>query len=652
MKKSYKRSSTPKRPIRRSQIISMFGVGSIYQFKNQYSNKGDSDSLMLAGLDSWFKNTTIPDEWKIYEPRLQKVLKKDFFVIPPDFREKTDEDNIRKKYLPYVRFPRWHYCHICGNMKELSPYGPSQKCEPKKNSQGSWLHKDDFKLCASKEDSKRRYLIPVRFMLICEAGHIDDISFMKWVHGEKNYSENCELKFFEGKGGGNSLLNLRIECVECKIGKSMASAFAEQEDENSSMSQIKHKCSGSKPWLGSKELDKGCKYPQTLVLRQASNAYYPVIKSSIYIPIKTNNANRKILEFINQKKVWDEVLRQKDSPQELEVTIKHALLFGEQKYKSLDLKEVLEAINNKKLGLEEQNRITPEKSDEEELYRNQEYNFIINSSSDDEESELKLKKIPIDEYGSLKNYFSNIFLIEKLIETRVQRGFTRKKPYDGDSNKSNLQSIFQDNKINWLPANVVTGEGIFFEFNSHKLNTWLKNFSTKDHENINKNYNNIRSSRGISERIVNTKFFLIHTFSHLLINQLSYSCGYGSASLKERIYCNQKYKDKEMHGLLIYTASGDSEGSMGGLVREGEPKNIKKIIQQAVKKSVTCSYDPVCLDHKSQGLNGTNASACHACCFVPETSCEESNQLLDRTTIIGNEKGSHGYFKDILDEDI
>ena len=132
MKKSYKRSSTPKRPIRRSQIISMFGVGSIYQFKNQYSNKGDSDSLMLAGLDSWFKNTTIPDEWKIYEPRLQKVLKKDFFVIPPDFREKTDEDNIRKKYLPYVRFPRWHYCHICGNMKELSPYGPSQKCEPKK----------------------------------------------------------------------------------------------------------------------------------------------------------------------------------------------------------------------------------------------------------------------------------------------------------------------------------------------------------------------------------------------------------------------------------------------------------------------------------------------------------------------------------------
>jgi hypothetical protein len=486
-------------------------------------------------------------------------------------------------------------------------------------------------------------------MYICAAGHIDDFPFMKWIHDGKETSENCELKFFGGSGGGNSLENIKVGCVKCNIVKNIAPEF--DNSESNSKNNLNRKCSGAKPWLGNNEFDK-CNQQQLLVLRQASNAYYPVIKSSIYIPIKTNSTNRKILEFINQKKVWDVVLRHKDSHQGLEDAIRTGLSFSEQKYKSLDLKEVLEAINNKKLGLEEQNKITPEKSDEEELYRNQEYNYIINSETTDEENELKLKKIPIDQYGSLKKYFSNIFLIEKLIETRVQRGFTRLNPYDGDGKNSNLQPLFLDNKINWLPVNVVTGEGIFFEFNAQNLNTWLKNFNTKNHENIIKNYNDIRSSKKISERIVNTKFFLIHTFSHLLINQLSYSCGYGSASLKERIYCNQKYKDKEMHGLLIYTASGDSEGSMGGLVREGEPKNIKKIIHQAVKKSVTCSYDPVCLDHKSQGLNGTNASACHACCFVPETSCEESNQLLDRTTIIGNEKGSFGYFKDILDEDI
>lgn len=650
MKKIYKKNYTPKRPIRRSQIISMFGVGSIFQFKNQYSNKGDSDSLMLAGLDAWFSNSIIEDEWKIFEPRLQKVLKKDFFVKPPDFREKGDNKKLNFQYLPYLRFPTWHYCHVCGNMKKLTPFSDSQKCEPLKESNGEYRHKEKFKNCTNKKEEKRRYLIPVRFMYICAAGHIDDFPFMKWVHDGKKNSEHCELKFFGGTGGGSSLDNVKIGCVECNIVKNIAPEFNDSLDSNSK-NNLYRKCTAAKPWLGNKEFNKDCDKLQRLVLRQASNAYYPVIKSSIYIPIKTNSANRKILEFINQKKVWDEVLRQKDSPQGLEVAIGYALSFGDQKYKSLDLKEVLVAINSKKLGLDEQNRITPDKIDEEELYRNQEYNFIVNSNTSDEESELKLKKIPIDEYGSLKKYFSNILLIEKLIETRVQRGFTRLNPYDGDGKNSNLQPIFQDNKINWLPANVVTGEGIFFEFNSQNLNAWLKDFNTKNHENIKKNYNDIRSSKEISERIINTKFFLIHTFSHLLINQLSYSCGYGSASLKERIYCNQKYKDKEMNGILIYTASGDSEGSMGGLVREGEPKNIRKIIYQAIKKSITCSYDPVCLDHKSQGLNGTNASACHACCFVPETSCEESNQLLDRTTIIGGEKGSLGFFKNILDED-
>jgi hypothetical protein len=104
-----------------------------------------------------------------------------------------------------------------------------------------------------------------------------------------------------------------------------------------------------------------------------------------------------------------------------------------------------------------------------------------------------------------------------------------------------------------------------------------------------------------------------------------------------------------MQGVLIYTASGDSEGSLGGLVREGEPKNIKRAIKQALRKARVCSYDPVCLSHKSQGLNGTNASACHACTFLPETSCEEANQLLDRTTVIGDIiDNQQGYFEDML----
>ena len=47
-------------------------------------------------------------------------------------------------------------------------------------------------------------------------------------------------------------------------------------------------------------------------------------------------------------------------------------------------------------------------------------------------------------------------------------------------------------------------------------------------------------------------------------------------------------------------------------------------------------------------LGGTNAPSCHACTFLAETSCEEGNQLLDRTTVIGSNDDLKGFFKTLL----
>jgi len=234
----------------------------------------------------------------------------------------------------------------------------------------------------------------------------------------------------------------------------------------------------------------------------------------------------------------------------------------------------------------------------------------------------------------------------------VQRGFTRSKPFEEGSDNKMIQELTTDNSIRWLPATVVKGEGIFFEFNIDAIKEWEKKFDFKYLIEIKKKYDELRKSRGLNEeKNIRNKYFLIHTFAHLIINQLSYSCGYGSSSLRERVYCNERSDENEMQGVLIYTASGDSEGSLGGLVREGEPQNLVKIIKKMLHKANVCSYDPVCLDHKQQGLNGTNASACHACSFLSETSCEQSNQLLDRTTIIGDvRRNSIGYFQDLIEE--
>ena len=104
-----------------------------------------------------------------------------------------------------------------------------------------------------------------------------------------------------------------------------------------------------------------------------------------------------------------------------------------------------------------------------------------------------------------------------------------------------------------------------------------------------------------------------------------------------------------MAGLLIYTSAGDSEGTMGGLVRMGNPGYLEKIIYKALEHTMWCSADPVCIDSKGQGPGSCNLAACHSCVLLPETSCEEQNRLLDRGTLVGSlDNRRTGFFSDFL----
>ena len=640
-----KNQNVSKRFIRRGDVVSVHGVGSIYSFKDHFSKSGNQDSLMLGGLDYWEQNMIdgeIPSEWRIDEPRLKAVLDKDYFVLPADFRDSSpDNKKLERRYLPYYRFPNWHYCPVlsCGKMKYLGLTSEgNQKC--------------------SSEHKSEKSLIPVRFVVICKDGHIDDFPFFNWVHKKnkpiKNHSkkDDCEQKhlvYQAGKGGNNSILSVRINCSNCDSSETIAQAFIK--DGNNPFKDLSENgnfCTGRRPWLGSENnLDK-CKNNPEVVLKNAIKVYYPVIKSSIYIPIDTK-AERNIYEFLTNINHWSKIKQKIENKDKLEAWLEGYL--DSSSFNHLNLKDVIKAIYEKENNENKLNSETIKENDE--AYKFQEYKYIKNPEvSENSHLELSIKKKSINEYGILSKYFSNIFLVDRLTETRVQRGFTRSKPFEEGSDSKMIQELTTNNSIRWLPATVVKGEGIFFEFNLNTINEWEEKFDFKHLLEIKKKYNELRRLRGLKEeKNIRNKYFLIHTFAHLIINQLSYSCGYGSSSLRERIYCNEKSDDNEMQGVLVYTASGDSEGSLGGLVREGEPQNLLRIIKKMLNKANVCSYDPVCLDHKQQGLNGTNASACHACSFLSETSCEQSNQLLDRTTIIGDVRhNSIGYFQDMIEE--
>lgn len=104
-----------------------------------------------------------------------------------------------------------------------------------------------------------------------------------------------------------------------------------------------------------------------------------------------------------------------------------------------------------------------------------------------------------------------------------------------------------------------------------------------------------------------------------------------------------------MCGVLIYTAAGDAQGTLGGLVRLGDPGRLEAVILGALNDGWTCSNDPVCMESDSQGATRLNLAACHGCCLVSETSCEARNSLLDRQLLFGGANIRNGLFSPVIE---
>ena len=209
----------------------------------------------------------------------------------------------------------------------------------------------------------------------------------------------------------------------------------------------------------------------------------------------------------------------------------------------------------------------------------------------------------------------------------------------------------------WLPAVEVFGEGIYLELDEASIAGW---------QSSNEEWLSSRLNQGFITRLCEeqrtlpplsannlkwvSKYLLIHSLSHILINQLVFECGYSTSSLKERLFISADDK-APMAGILIYTSAGDSEGTLGGLVRLGRRENLETLILKALSRASWCSADPVCSENLGgQGSQMANLAACHACILLPETSCETINQGLDRAMVVGTpEHRECGYLSSYLD---
>lgn len=641
--------------LRRNQLIAPFGAGAIHVLKG-------SRAVVTAGLDFWFREATNQQlqSVKIREPRLEERLGVSHFRLPPG--PETELKDLPKLEVPLFRFPTWFVCPRCHRM-EKRPLG---------------LDGD-----ARCEACDREVMRQVRFAAVCDHGHLQDFPWKEWVRREAKPTcagENCPLYY--KAGGSGSLADVSVECKKCNKKRNLAgimsgempdreNADPKKKRGSSTLSRIllaadfasgsagtcpEFLCQGGRVWLGEQAGSPGanCQRPLRAVLINATNVHYAQVESALWIPpINTGTDLNSLKVLLDRPEIRNQVKALKTFNLSAANIAKSTLDSHAKLLAAWKEDDVVAALFEGGSG--NQDNSWQDGLDPEEIIRFPEYQQLQSARAPvTTEEPLEIRTVDTNLLPKeLHDVISGISLVDKLRETRVFRGFNRLVPQHMEGAPLPQSHLWRKAPVvdeeKWMPCSVVFGEGIFIRFDEKRIADWEVESGLETHLKPLQDREDAAARRmGRPPRPVRPRFILLHTLAHMLIRRLVFECGYGSASLRERIYVSENPKAR-MAGILIYTASGDCEGSMGGLVRMGEPENFARVFEAAISEAAWCSADPVCTEsgtNGGQGIDGLNIAACHCCTLLPETSCECFNSMLDRSLITSRlMQGNLGFFK-------
>lgn len=547
------------------------------------------DSVTVLDINYWKEKGK-----KIIDGRLASYLGVDCFYMP---RTSFRGD------VPVITFP---YMHVCSNVRCGRVFDARENFDLDKY----------LKYGVTCPDCHRQ-AYPSRFITICENGHMNDFPWSWWVHHGKT---DCKGKLrMYSTGNTSTLADMWLECTECGAKRSMSGA-TQRENFNELT------CSGHHPFRPNHKNEK-CDKKVIPSQRGASNVYFPVSRSAISIPPWINPLYNLIDEHLRDIELLEQVMGDDG------ITKVYELYFS-----NFEREEFDEALKRRKDNITEFTQI-----------KQMEYDAITHHADPvyaSNKKHFKAEEEVVPAY--LKKYFTRIIRITRLREVKVLLGFTRVDAPDPDAdNQPNVVYLNKGKSEKWLPAAETHGEGVFIEFNKHTIDEWLKEQSmSKLSDKYAECYREFCNSKGWTISVLrDARYVLMHTFAHLLIKQMSMSSGYSSSAIRERIYFGDK-----MTGILLYTGSSDKEGSLGGLVELGTVKNLNTIMRDAFQEALLCTNDPECLNNIPAG-NNSNGAACHSCCMVSETACENGNRMLDRGLVVPIAGREHqSYFHDLVVE--
>ena len=607
--------------VRQSQLITTYGPGAMVDLPDH--------SVVIGGLNLWNygkENTAeLIDEPRLVQ-KLRQTLQVPNLVLQKPPIDETGPGGVKKGgFIKSPQFPNW----FVAQLDETITFN-DRRYRTRPLVKSNQLDERNRYMDINREKYR---VVPVRFVQSCPNGHLSDVSWREFVH-KKN--TNCrETLWLDEAGAGNDFAEIFVRCPKCNIRRPLSDA--KQLALGDKGIPALGYCNGERPWLGSYGKERcesasnnGGSYPNRLLVRSASNAYFPEIVSAISIP-KPIDKVREVL--IKNLKLFENI----NTLENLKFYLSIAPDYIKEQLLETNLNETFEALESIKGGNEQSGEIEPLKVQELKaligVIENQKENYGKNS--------FEAEKVDLSSKSKwFKDRINRVLKVHKLREVVALLGFTRLEPVvnqiDGDPFDLGVKRASIDNKeITWLPAVENMGEGIFIGFDPNKIEAWLSDDKVEEYLSTHRDAFKIwNKEHGLSEDEFGWPggaYLMLHSLSHLLITQAALDCGYSASSIKERIYSFSGLG----YGILLYTGGSGSEGTLGGLV--GLADNIDLLLKKALERGKLCSNDPFCSQHKPNNQfekRYSHGAACHSCELIAETSCERKNEFLDRSLVV------------------
>ncbi len=613
--------------VRQSQTVVPFGVGAILDTQGE--------SFVAADITYW-PGRRVPIECRQLADRLKTT---GFFAAPAAPNDSFD--SLKAAGVPYVRFPSWLFCGGCRRMVRWNLHLERPGTPPS---------------CSS--CTPRHPLTPMRFVQICADGHMDDVDWWRWAHSGRNAGDGtCDRAASSGRlrflvdPASTGLEALSIECASCGTRRGLLRL----------LDSTQTRCTGRHPWRPRKEAVE-CPERARIVQRNAGNLYYPVVHSALDIPAASPDSgldagvDPQVAARIRADDLWTALCQNLESPR-APVLIS---LIADSADATAEQVEALLRVERSGTG-EQSDAPSPAATDSLPPAAALSWDewAALTASEPPRSRDFVVREVGLlasPEPGGrsslsgserlLSARISRVVVADRLREVRVLQGFNRVAP------RSSFVPVDPSRRLRWLPAVEVFGEGVFLAFDEEELASWEALPQVRDRvaetaRELDRAFQKERLAGATGGRLL-PRMPLLHTFAHLLIRQFAFECGYGIASLRERVYARPSPGEgRHQAGVLVYAAAGDADGTLGGLVHQGGPPHLAEILLRLLEAGAWCSADPLCAEHGAQGFGNLNRAACHACVLLPETSCETGNTLLDRVLLVGG-SDVPGFFEPVL----